>query len=240
MLARHCALVTMLTLAGCGGSQLQATDADTSPPPPSGSAAPNASTPESKKTLGEHREDFMRGCTTEVPGAPDYCECAWDHLQKVFGDDMEGEADPKKMESFKQRISAACVSKLPESTIKENYVKGCVGEQTKRKDYCECTYVQFRKDLAPGDLANQETLSSPRFAAAKAKVLKACGAKLPEDVVKNDFVTACAKDSSLEKFCGCAWLVVRSKVSAAQVEAGEVDMESIKPMIDKNCARHRP
>ena len=58
----------------------------------------------------------MGRCSAEMAGAPDYCECSWDQMQKLFSEEeMNSDTvDKGKLESFRQRVTAVCMSKLPE------------------------------------------------------------------------------------------------------------------------------
>jgi hypothetical protein len=106
--------------------------------------------------------------------------------------------------------------------------------------YCECTFAEFRKSMSVADLADPATAKTERFAAARKGAAKVCGTKLPEQVVHDGFVAGCAKEEKLKPFCECAWKVVRKEKSAAEVEAGLVDMDAMRPNLEKGCNKLRP
>src|SRR5262245_31485985 len=92
-------------IAACGGST-----------PPAGTAKPSASSEGASgesgkraaagdKTLMEHREDYMRACTSKMSDAPDFCECGWEQMQKSFTEAelAAEEPAPDKLEAYKAR-----------------------------------------------------------------------------------------------------------------------------------------
>src|SRR4051812_39584084 len=103
MLARLTALAFALPLlaVACGGNT----------PPPEVPKTTEQNKPAEqaahKKPLVEHRRDFMEGCNAKVPNAPDYCECGWEQMQKVFSEDemnASGEADKGKLAQLKDLV----------------------------------------------------------------------------------------------------------------------------------------
>ncbi len=242
MFARLAALALALPLvaAACGAP----------PPPPAtpekAATEPAPEAPANKpqgKSLVEHRRDFMDRCNSKVPGAPDYCECGWEQMTKTFTEDemnASGGEMSAKLEKLKDRVEATCKSKLPEDFIKRAFVKGCDGEMPNLTPYCECTWTELRRKLSTVDMSDEAVIKSARFTSAKKDAVKVCGPKMPEDVAKQAFITGCAQDPKLEGFCGCAWKEIRKQKSAADVEAGFVDMEAMKPKVDKACGKMRP
>lgn len=239
MIQRATAIIIVAgAIAACGGPA--------SPPAaPEASAEPGAAKPAEgrpAKSLADIRRGFIDTCSSRVPNAPDYCECSWEQMTKTFTEaemNAEGE-DKEKLEQFRARVEGACRGKLPEGLIKSSFVKSCSGDDAKVAPYCECTFGEFRKTMSVADLADPATAKTERFVAARKAAVKACGAKLPEQVVRDGFVAGCAKDEKLKGFCDCAWKQIRKEKSAAELEAGLVDMDAMRPGIDKACGKLRP
>lgn len=132
-------------------------------------------------------------------------------------------------------------AKLPEGRVKESFLKTCSAEQPTLVPYCECTYGEYRKSLSVADLADEATTKTERFLNAKKGAVKACGPKLPEPYAREGFMKGCAaKDQRMKGFCDCAWKALRHEGSAAEIDAGFVDFEAVRPKIEKSCGKLRP
>jgi hypothetical protein len=249
MVRRAAALIltsTVVSVAACGGSP---SPTPTTPATPAESAtakkpdvAPETTTPPtSGKTAADHHRDFMTGCAKKAVNSPDYCECAWGEFRKTFTDDEmnAGDMPPAKLEKVKSQVVGACASKIPEENIRDGFAKGCIGEKPEMKTYCDCTWTEFRKRFSPAELGDEATVTSERFLAARAPVVKACGAKMPESVSREAFLKGCAKDPSAEKFCGCAWKELRKQASPAEIESGTFDQKTIFAQVEKSCGKLR-
>jgi hypothetical protein len=235
------ALLALLSLPflGCGTDAPARAPETPTEPASTASAAPQATAP--KKSLADHRRGFMDGCAAKTPGAPDFCECGWDQLQKFFtAEEMDQAPDPKRMQEFKGRVEAACKGKLPEDKIKEGFLEGCMSGQPKLQPYCECTWTAYRKRLSPAELSDEAITKTERFSAARSEGVKTCSAKLPEQVARDAFLTGCAADAALNGFCACAWKQLRTEKSPAEISAGLVDMDAARPKIEKTCGKLRP
>jgi hypothetical protein len=138
------------------------------------------------------------------------------------------------------RVMAACKAKMPEDAVKLGFMTGCVGERKEMQPYCDCSWDEFRKEFSPGDLGDEAIIKGDKFNAARMKVTKTCGAKIPEKVVKDGFLKACVRDPKLEKFCGCAWDELKKMASPAEIEAGLVDQQKMNANLEKSCAKHKP
>ncbi|MFT3770790.1 MAG: hypothetical protein QM820_35655 [Minicystis sp.] len=236
MSARAAVFLTVfapLVFAACGGAI---------PPPQAPEPAAEKSVGSAKKSLVELRRSFIEGCSAKVSNAPDFCECGWEQMTKTFTEDemnASGE-DREKLQQLQARIAGACKAKLPEAQIKGDFVKSCSSDQAPLAPYCECTYGEYRKTLSIADLVDDATVKTERFAAAKKSAVKACGAKLPEQVARAGFMAGCAKDEAMKGFCDCAWKQLRSEHSAAEIEADLVDLTAARAKIDKGCSKLRP
>jgi hypothetical protein len=188
-------LSTALWVAACGGAPeakpVQASHvaapatggAGTAPPPaPAGTGAAPPAAP--GKTAADHHRDFMGGCAKKAVNSPDYCECAWGEFRKAFTDEemSAGDMPAAKLEKLKGQVAGACASKIPEETVKDGFEKSCIGKTPEMKPYCDCTWTEFRKRFSAAELGDEGTVSSERFLAARAPVVKACGNKMPESV----------------------------------------------------------
>jgi hypothetical protein len=213
-------------------------------PEAAGSAAPKSDAPPGppSKTLEEHEKDFISGCSAKVPDAPAYCACAWGEMKKLFTvkDMNEAGSDDPRFTEFKARVETTCVAKLPEPRIVAEYTEGCAGGEPRLNTYCECTWTEFRKTFSTAEFLDPEVRKGPRFTAAKKGAVKACSAKMPEDVARGRFMKACLTADSFKPFCDCVWKTVRAEVSAADIEAGLVDLEAARPKMDKACGKLRP
>jgi hypothetical protein len=148
--------------------------------------------------------------------------------------------DQAKLAQLKDRVEGSCKGKLPEDAIKASFLQGCTSEDPTRKGYCECTWVEYRKTFSAAELTDDATAKSERFATAKKTAVKACVAKLPEDVVRNGFLKGCMSTDAMKPFCACAWKTIRTMGSAGDIEAGLVDQDQARAKIGKACAALRP
>jgi hypothetical protein len=122
--------------------------------------------------------------------------------------------------------------------IKAKFAKGCSEDRKTLVPYCDCAWTELRKQLSVRDLADDETIHSPRFVAAKKAMVNVCGAKMPEDVPRQDFSKGCTKDDPQRRpFCDCVWKLMRAALSPAQIaSAAAEDLEPFKPKIATTCA----
>jgi hypothetical protein len=194
------------------------------------------------KSMMEVRREFIGACNGRAPGAPDYCECSWEQAQKIFSlaDLNAPQADKTKLAQLKDRVEATCRAKLPEDSVKAVFTRACMGDAPKLADYCECNWTVLRRTLSAAELSDEATTKDPRFIAATKETIKACGAKMPEDVAREAFLKGCASEKPLEPFCGCAWKSLRTAGSAAEVLGGVVDIEAQRPKFEKACGKLRP
>jgi hypothetical protein len=247
-MTRHVVWLGALSAAisiGCGGST---TPGEPAAAPESGgdAAAPesaNAKGKEDARSLAEQRADFIATCAKKVPEAPDYCQCSWDLLMKIFTEEemKSPQADPEKMRAYKEKLGPTCSGKVPEKFVHEKFITGCSGSRKQLTAYCECGYTELRKTLSPADLALGDADTQQRVEAAKKDMVKACGAKLPESIPRDDFMTSCLQSTPDGKqFCQCAWKQLRAAHSHAEIAAGLADVDAVKPKIDAACKKLHP
>jgi hypothetical protein len=242
------AVSSFLVASGCA----PAPPAPQTPPPPAEaapSAAPTAS-PEVApkpsapgKTLDEHRGEFLSGCTGKLAGADAYCACSWQQMSELFTlDDLNNghaKGDPRYVE-LKTRVRKVCLDKLPEPTLRAQYVAACVGGDATVNGYCQCTYAELHKRVPVEAIMDADVLKTERFLTERKAVVKACSAKLPEEVVHAGFVKGCATSDALQPFCACAWKAARSVASAAEIEASLFDEAALRAKMQKSCANLLP
>jgi len=233
----------LIVVLGCGGSSGAAPSSQSAPGSESSAAPQGASGADSgNANLSKHREEFMTKCTSAFQGAPDYCQCSWDLLLRVFDEKaLASDApDPAKLAEYKQKLPAACGGKVPEPVAHEKFMEGC-GKEGELHAYCECSWTELRKTLSVGDLVLPESANSPRVVAATKGLAKSCGDKLPEKIARDAFLQGCnGERPGTEKFCECAWKQVRAVSSAAEIFAGSADLAQAQPKIKEKCGKLLP
>ena len=184
----------------------------------------------------------MATCEKGMRGAPDYCQCSWDLLLRVFTEKelTANEPDPAKLAAYKDKLAPTCGGKIPEPVAREKFMEGCA----KAKEvgpYCECAWTELRKTLSVGDLVLPESANSGRVVAATKTLAKSCGGKLPEKVARDAFLQGCnGEKPGTEKFCECAWKQVRAISTPAEIFAGSADVDAAKPKIRAECGKLLP
>lgn len=222
MNGRVCLLLTVLLATACRG--------------------PKTASGAGGRTVADHQRTFIDGCNKKTPNAPEYCQCAWDEFANMFTEEEMNATDvpPEKFEQYKKTLLSRCTDKMPEEALKAGYDEGCMSGRTEYASYCDCTYNELRATFSPGEMANPDTLKSARFAEAKKAAVKACSDKIPEAVVQQSFMSGCAKQPALKKFCTCAWVELRKEVSIGEINSGDYDEHTVFPKIEKVCGKHRP
>jgi len=233
-------------LVACGGG---APAGDPKAPGPGTAADANGDggaarpRPGSGKTAADNHRDFMTGCGKNAVNSPDYCECAWGEMRKLFTDEEmaePGEMPPAKMQTLKAQVLGACSMKVPEEAVKTSYQGGCVGDRPELQSYCECTWTEFRKRFSAAELNDEGTIHGDRFLAARIPVVKACSPKMPEPAAREAFMKGCAADPKNAPFCTCGWKELRKQLSAAEIEVGAFEKEKVFATVDKACGKLRP
>ncbi len=240
-------VVTLAAVAAaCGGSPTPApatpaaseTAATPLPPAPSASGTSSASseTPPPKPTMESQRVPFMAGCVKQTH-AQEYCACGFEQFADIFKDtDLSQRPPPEKLELLKTRTVQACGSKLPEPVIKDNFLKGCAGDQTAKAPYCDCAWTNLRKKLQLVDFVGD--FKGPRFDDAKKSMVHACKGKLPEAIAKADFMGLCVQDKPDHKpTCECVWKAIRGKYTPEEITANLVSLDKV-PAVQKCKPQH--
>ncbi|MBI5534313.1 MAG: hypothetical protein HY898_16430 [Deltaproteobacteria bacterium] len=198
------------------------------------------------KPLAQHEKDFMSGCS-KSPDFKPYCDCAWGVFATAFSvaemnkDDLAQD----KLNAVQKKTGQVCIDKMPESMVKEGFMKGCSQDNPGFKDYCECYWPELRKKFSIGEIADKAVVKSEKFALAGRDVAKKCAVKLPEAEVKKSFMKGCTEGGpAAEKFCGCAWTQLRSVMSHAEIEMAAAhstpEFKKAQEKIEKSCAKLRP
>ncbi len=211
-------------------------------PPPAGDAGAGSTAAAGGDRLEENHKAFLQGCSRGGEGTGPFCECAWNEMRTIVGDAKmatEGPSEKDLVESH-PRVMAACKGKMPESAVKQGFMQGCIGDRPEMNAYCECSWTEFRKDFSAGDLGDEAIIQSEKFDKARAAVTKTCGSKISEKVVKEGFLKACTRDSSFEKFCGCAWNELKKMATPAEIEAGIIDKNKVTTTLEKQCGKLKP
>jgi len=193
--------------------------------------------------IAESKKAFMAGCAKGGEGTGDFCECAWGELRAAVGDARIAAEGPTEQDLVQThpRIMSACKAKMPESAVKQGFLAGCVGERkAEMTAYCDCSWAEFRKVFSAGDLGDESIIRSEKFTQARIAVTKTCGPKISEKVVKEGFMSACARDPKMEKFCGCAWDELKKIATPAEIEAGVIDKDKVTSTIEKGCSKFKP
>jgi hypothetical protein len=228
------ALAVPFALAACGGPP--------APEAPAAASAEPSAAPAAGKSLLEHRREFLERCGAKMPGAPDYCECSWDQMAKMFSlDELNAPGvDDAKIAQFKERAAGACMSKVPEDVVKAGFLKACAGDFSNFGPYCECSWTGMRKHFSAAQLNDEGTLKDPRFKPANMEAGRACSAKFPEEVAHVAFMRGCAEDPANKPFCECAYKALLKSVKPIDIFVDNVDIAAQKPKMERACAKLRP
>jgi hypothetical protein len=84
--------------------------------------------------------------------------------------------------------------------------------KAKAPDYCSCGFDVFRDVFKDGPAKDAD--SDPRVPELQKRMIGTCGSKLPEDLVKNSFLSSCIQDDKRRApYCECAWTSLRKKLA---------------------------
>lgn len=198
------------------------------------------------KPIAEHEKDFMSGCA-KSPDFKPYCDCAWGVFASVISvAEMDrNEVSETKLATVEKKTTEVCIDKIPESMVREGFMKGCSKDKPAFKDYCECYWPELRKRFSIGEIANKEMVKSDKFTGAGKDIAKKCSPKLPESEVKAGFLQGCSRgNAQAEKFCQCAWSQLRSVMGHAEIDAaaqnGTPEFKKAQEKIEKSCSKLRP
>jgi hypothetical protein len=98
---------------------------------------------------------------------------------------------------------------------RESFIGSCV-KKTNQREFCECSFEQFKVIFKDADFSKPLADSDPRVAELQSQTSKACAGKLPESEVRASFLDACVEDDkSKNGYCECAWTSLRKTLSIA-------------------------
>lgn len=142
-------------------------------------------------------------------------------------------------------IVARCLDKMPESEIRDSYIKGCMVKGTVL--LCGCLWKKLRKGMSAADIARSDP-KAPEVNAVTDQAVKQCLAENPqaknELAARQGFMKGCGKgDEAKLPVCTCAWMMLRKQYSLEQIrDAGKsapADWEASLQKIREACASPR-
>jgi len=180
------------------------------------------------------RQPFIEECLRSVD-SQSYCECSFGQFSELFRDEDFSQEMPKNDPRFQQlatQIQAHCLDKLPEASVRQGVVAGCVGEEPKKQAYCDCSWETLRKYYAVADILHNEP-GSPEWLAGQRQVATACRGKFPAELAASDFLKACtAGGTKSAEQCSCAWKKVLKKYSIEDLVTNLADISKV-PDLDQ-------
>lgn len=133
-----------------------------------------------KMPESELRAGFMKGCAQD-PSMTAYCECYWPELtsrfsfKEIAGNTIVG--TPKHAEASKAALKK-CGGKVPEPTVKQNFLKGCGRGDPAADKFCECAWKETRSVMSAAQIQTA-TEDNPELAKAQQKVKAGCAKLRP-------------------------------------------------------------
>jgi hypothetical protein len=233
-------LAVVMLIGACGGSTTPTPNTGTNGTPDAAATSTATAAVEDagppKPTVESQRDPFVQACMAKLT-APEYCNCAFDQFRDVFKDaDLSVKPSEAQLATVKQRTLSTCATKLPEESVKSSFTTTCVSGESRKAPYCECAWTALRKKLPVADFVGE--FEGPRFDEAKKGMSVACKGKLPEDLVKAEFLGGCTKAAPTQaKTCDCAWKKLRAKGSPEEIAAGLVE---VKPEEVAACKKSNP
>ncbi len=117
------------------------------------------------------------------------------------------------------------------------FVDACVARANNR-DFCECSFGQFREVFAGVNLEDELEADDPRLADLQRRVVAQCANTIPEETVRKNFIEGCiADDARKEGYCMCAWPALREHLSPVELMQGSQEdarfMAAKKAMVVK-------
>jgi hypothetical protein len=137
-----------------------------------------------------------------------------------------------KGESTESDAPAAAASESG-GTIEDqraDFVGACL-KKSQKKEYCDCSFEQFKEVFKDADLSKPLAEDDPRLAQLQTKIAGQCAATLSEAEVRASFMDGCAKgDERKSAYCSCAWSSLRKKLAYTEfVGAGDDDSRWLEP-----------
>ncbi len=219
---------------------VSACGAANTPPPDDPSVEPTAES--SSPKLAEVKAEFIGTCRDQVKGAESYCDCGWELLVEVVGEDVlvKDDATPEQMADFEKRLSGACVDELPDEVIQSQFMAGCTTGRQAFGPFCTCSWSALTEKLEPRAIAKGGRKKTPEFMAAREHADTKCKELGMSAKAEVGFMQGCAKAPALLPFCSCAWEIVRDSADAEKILSGEADVDKLKPTIKGTCGKHLP
>jgi hypothetical protein len=99
------------------------------------------------------------------------------------------------------------------------------------ESFCACSWDSVTKTTTAEE---RQDLNNPNTKKALAALPKACGAKLPKQAVKSNFIKACAKSPDMAPFCECSYHFLDGK---GMVTGGDADLSSVEGEMKAACSK---
>ena len=196
------------------------------------------------RVLADHERDYKNECAKSADLAS-FCDCAW----KLFAgavtlDEMNRDQIPSsKLEVLTKKTGQECGEKMPESMLRDGFMKGCTKDDPALKDYCECFWPEIRASFSLAEIARGQVVGTPKHAQVSKQAGAKCGSKLPEATVKSGFIRGCTGEGGAsEKFCECAWKQIRTVMTPVQVQSTPTEspeFKSAQKKIEAGCGALR-
>ena len=98
------------------------------------------------------------------------------------------------------------------------FMRGCLKRVPQGDDYCACGWEQLEDTFSEAEMNSTSKPDESKLEELRKKTAVKCQSKLPEAVLREEFVNDCAAGTpDLAPFCGCAWSELRKKLSVAEL-----------------------
>jgi len=185
-------------------------------------------------TRDKQKQSFMAGCE-KSPDQHEFCACSFDETSKLLTpEELASEnLPPSRMMELRRSIKAACSDKIPEASVRDGFVQGCMSHGPSFAGFCDCTWTELRKSASVKDIVQLQVSDDPRVTSAA----KACMTKFPQKKLEADLKTAflqgCTKKAGAEKFCDCAWTAWRGAMSPAEMVMAGTDSDKARTALEQ-------
>lgn len=96
------------------------------------------------------------------------------------------------------------------------FMDGCLARVPRGADFCECGWEQLKETFSEDEMNSDSKPDASKLRDLRERTAETCQSKLPESVLREDFVNDCAGGKpDLVPFCSCAWTELRKKLSVA-------------------------
>jgi hypothetical protein len=142
-------------------------------------------------------------------------------------------------------VAGGAASGSEKADAREQFLSGCVGGMPGGEAYCGCAWDQTARVLGSSVDLGAEEPDQKKVVALRSAVAKACGAKAPEALVKQNFIDACAGDrAELDAYCECSWGELRKSLGASELAdealASNAKFASLRSGVAKACSASMP